>query len=250
MSTLNSLLLALSPDPSFKSSLLDPSLGLANLKVSESELSQGKPFPFLPASLEPIPRHSMPPQRPSGIKMFNLDSSPLKVTLASTPDSPTPFILQSQELPTVHEVSSMFAPPLTLSPPLQPSRFGLACNFALAIVIAAALVLTLINASKTISPFVCKLWNKKEDLSSSQNSAFKTSEPCNISVQQLQLRQLTPHASRFVFDPGGLASSSRLLLAHEDVHKPNDLIIFDPRGGAFVLESAHKDSAILDKDAW
>ncbi|KAH9025364.1 hypothetical protein EDB83DRAFT_1936262 [Lactarius deliciosus] len=75
-----------------------------------------------------------------------------------------------------------------------------------------------------------------------------------------------------VFDPGGQASSSRLFSAHEDVRKlkpktrgflfthdaalslpipvPIDhLIVFDPGGGAFVLEPAHEDLVTLDKDA-
>ncbi|KAH9027621.1 hypothetical protein EDB85DRAFT_2276638 [Lactarius pseudohatsudake] len=62
-----------------------------------------------------------------------------------------------------------------------------------------------------------------------------------------------------VFDPGGQSSSSsvqvsRLLSAHEDVRKRksktfNNLTVFDPGGGALVLEPAHEDSATLDEDA-
>ncbi|KAH9008041.1 hypothetical protein EDB83DRAFT_2532254 [Lactarius deliciosus] len=175
----------------------------SSLELSWSSLCESI---LLPVSLEappivPISPHSTPSQRPPGLKTVGLVSSPL--------DSKPAFVLSTPRLghqaPLIYEALSMLVPHLPLtSPSLLLSHSGFAqLNFALIFITTAALISTLINVSKTISAFVCKLWNKKEDLSGSQNGAFKTSEPCNISAQQLRLGQLTPCASCFVFDPGG-----------------------------------------------
>ncbi|KAH9172787.1 hypothetical protein EDB89DRAFT_2229220, partial [Lactarius sanguifluus] len=97
----------------------------------------------------------------------------------------------------VYEFSSTLTPGLPLtSPPLPLSRFGLArFNFAFAFVTPAALVLTLFNASTTLSVYVCKFWSNNQVLGGSQNGTFKTSKSCNISAQQLRLGQYTPPAS-------------------------------------------------------
>ncbi|KAH9170473.1 hypothetical protein EDB89DRAFT_2188133 [Lactarius sanguifluus] len=166
---------------------------LSSPQSFESMSSLHEPSPILPAPLKtsmtvPVLPNLSLPQRPPRIKMLDLDSSPLEVT--SAPTSPAiPFVPQSQELPTVHEVSSTFAPPLTLSPPLRLSCSGLIYfNFVLALISTAVFISTLLNISKTLSTFTRKLWSKNQD---SQNSTpgYKTG---NDLAHRLQLRQNTP----------------------------------------------------------
>ncbi|KAH9173267.1 hypothetical protein EDB89DRAFT_2158406 [Lactarius sanguifluus] len=167
--------------------------------------SLGELIPLLPVQHEasvvvPTPRHSTPSQRPPGLKTFNSDSSTLEITPQSPPlASSVPQ--QSQELSLVYGTS----------PPLPLSRFGLTHNFALAIVITTAFVSTLINLLKTLPTHLRKFWSKNQDTSNSQNGIPKA---CNIPTQRLQLGQFMPHTARFIFDPGGQASSSRLLSRH------------------------------------
>ncbi|KAH9015007.1 hypothetical protein EDB85DRAFT_2212664 [Lactarius pseudohatsudake] len=244
-------------------------------EFSQSLSSLGEAFPFLPASPEAPPiahisPRSTPPQRLPELKTISSVSTRLEVTPA--PASPAiPFAPQSQELPTVNEVWSTLAPrfPLT-SPPLTLSRSGLArFNFSLVLITTTVLVSTLFNALTTLSILARKYWNKNEDFGNIQIGTLNTSSR-DVFAQRLRLGQLTPRASRFVFDPGGPASSSRLFGTRrrsqaqvEDTRRhhltldtgipipvPTDhLIVFDLGGGAFVLEPAHEDSATFDEDA-
>ncbi|KAH9038069.1 hypothetical protein EDB85DRAFT_2142075 [Lactarius pseudohatsudake] len=242
--------------------------------------SPGEPIPFLPTSLEvppnaPISPHLTPLQRLPELKTIGSVSTQLEVTpspvLPTVPPIPQqvttaqwllyldPQLPEQQEVLLAYEVLSIKPPALTPRPSLfhslgslrrTPARFG----FALTLVTTALMALLLLNVSPIFPTHLCKFWSKYEDFSNNQNSNFKISKSCNIPAHQPQLRQYTPRTSRFVFDPGGQSSSSRvqvsrLLSPHKDVHKPNDLIIFNPGGGAFMLEPAHEDLATLDKDS-
>ncbi|KAH9008244.1 hypothetical protein EDB83DRAFT_2531940 [Lactarius deliciosus] len=283
ISSLGSGSLLVAPSPDQPSSLLEslsqlsrpcelesstPASAADVVALSRPELSESSQDEFissLPASLEappiaPVSPHSTPPQRPPGLKAVGLVSSPLDITPA--------FVLSTPRLgcqaQLIYEAPSMLAPRFSpTSPPLPLSRFGLArFNSTLNLVTTVVLISALI---KTIPTFARKLWNKKEDLGGSQNGAFKTSELCNISAQQLRLGQYTPRASRFVFDPGGLASVFELTqrtqrrshvqakVTRQQLHRthavtsipiPTDnLTVFDPGGQASSsrLFSAHED---------
>ncbi|KAH9169727.1 hypothetical protein EDB89DRAFT_2231116 [Lactarius sanguifluus] len=214
-----------SPEESCCNLVLEPLATPASSYPHVSPSSLGELIPLLPAQHEvsvtvPTLRHSTPPQQPPGFKTVGSDCSTLEVTPA--PASPTtPSVPQPRESPLVYyEVSSMLAAPrfsLT-SPPLPLSRFGLAHNFTLAIVIATAFVSTLINLSKTLLTHLRKFQSKYEDFGNSQNGI---PEARNIPTQRLRLGYLTPRALRFVFDPGGQPSSSsfKLPLAHKDIRQ-------------------------------
>ncbi|KAH9038252.1 hypothetical protein EDB85DRAFT_2195206, partial [Lactarius pseudohatsudake] len=228
ISMFSSLPVSLSPDQSFrslsfKSEALGQSSGSCELvsstlvsaadvvTLSHPELplsSPGGPIPFLLTSFEAPPNApcSTPPQRPPRIKTLDSDSSPLEVTPA--PASPAiPFAPQSQELPTVHEVSLTLAPhsPLT-SPPLTLSHSGLAyLNFAFVFVTTAVPVSILLDILATLPTFAHKYWSKQEDIGNNRIGTFKTSKSSNTFAHRLRLRQLTPRAPRLVFDPGGPA---------------------------------------------
>ncbi|KAH9167494.1 hypothetical protein EDB89DRAFT_125211 [Lactarius sanguifluus] len=227
ISTLDSTLAALSLDQ--PSSLLESLSQLSRpcelesstpvsaadvVTLSHPELplsSPGKPIPFLSSSLEvppnaPISPHSTPPQRPPGIKTFNLDSSPLEVTLPPAFESPTPFVPQSQQPLQVYEVSSTLVAPRfshTPTPRLQ-SGFSFArLTLTLSFVTIAALVSVLLNVSKIPSTHERKL-SKIKDLGSNWKKT-----PSDF-AHRLRLGQLTPRAARFVFDPGGSAFAADL----------------------------------------
>ncbi|KAH9029185.1 hypothetical protein EDB84DRAFT_1562864 [Lactarius hengduanensis] len=169
--------------------------------------------------------------------------------------------------------ASSFA--LSPSPPLLLSPSGF--YFALALITAAVLA-SILNILATVPTFARKFQSKIEDFGNSQNGAFKTSEPCNISAQQLRLGQLSPRGTRLVFDPGGQSSSSSVQVPttrhpktfvsanrrHAAISSPSpcstpaslipiptldDLIVFDPGGVGIVLELAHEDLATFDEDA-
>ncbi|KAH9165743.1 hypothetical protein EDB89DRAFT_1911170 [Lactarius sanguifluus] len=199
ISTLDSLPVALSPDQSFKSSLsvslprpcefkstpvsaVDvASLSSESPEFSESKSSQGEPIPFLLASPEapsnaPTSAHSTLLQRPPGLKTVDSVSSPLDITPA--------FVLSAPRLGC--QAQLIYEAPSTL----------------------AHLLASMLNISSTIPTFVRKFQSKIEDFGNSQNDAFKTSEPCNISTQQLRLGQLTPRGTRLVFDPGDTTALS------------------------------------------
>ncbi|KAH9039887.1 hypothetical protein EDB85DRAFT_2141003 [Lactarius pseudohatsudake] len=90
------------------------------------------------------------------------------------------------------------------------SRSGLArFNFALSFITVAALVSTLLNVS-TLSTHTHKYRSRQQDIGDNRIGNLKTSNSRNIPAHRLRLGQYTPRASRFVFDPGGPASSSRL----------------------------------------
>ncbi|KAH9029397.1 hypothetical protein EDB85DRAFT_1528554, partial [Lactarius pseudohatsudake] len=218
-------------------------------EFSQSLSSLGEAFPFLPASLEappiaPISPNSTPPQRPSGSKTFNSDSSLLEVTpLASSVPQ------QSQELLLAYEVS-LIKPPALAPRPSASARF----NFALSLITVAALVSTFFNVSADLLTYTRK-FRGKQDINDIRIDTLKASS-CDAFTHRLRLGQYTPRAPRLVFDPGGVfkfkRSSSRLPSAHEDVRKrmpktpngfithvaiaiaipvPTDhLIVFDPGG--------------------
>ncbi|KAH9170857.1 hypothetical protein EDB89DRAFT_2230400 [Lactarius sanguifluus] len=253
-----------SPKESCCNLVLEPLATPASSYPHVSPSSLGELIPLLPAQHEasvvvPTPRHLTPPQRPPGFKIVGLDCSTLEVTPSFTSSIPR---LRRQEPPLVYEFSSTPTPSLPLAPPPLPlSCFGLAHNFALAIVIAMAFISTLLNISKTLSTFARKFWSKYEDISNNRISTLNTSSR-DVFAQQLRLGQYMPCGTHFVFDPGGPASRSsfKLLSTHEDACKrmpktrnnfithitipipvPIDNIIFDPRGGAFKSEPAHED---------
>ncbi|KAH9008275.1 hypothetical protein EDB84DRAFT_1597668, partial [Lactarius hengduanensis] len=237
-----------------------------------SLLSLGETIPFLSASLEvppiaPISPHSTPPQRPPGSKTVDSDSFLLEITPSLASSVPQ----QSQELSLVYEAASAFAPrpsllhssPLLLSSGPSSVRF----NFAFVFITTEVLVSTLFDILATTFTLAHKYWSKQEDFGNSQISTLNTSSR-DVFAQQLRLGQLTPRAPRLVFDPGGPASSSRLfgtrrrsqaqvedtqrLLRHARrhpySHSSRQSHRFDPGGGAFVLEPAHKDSATFDEE--
>ncbi|KAH9171667.1 hypothetical protein EDB89DRAFT_2243346 [Lactarius sanguifluus] len=243
---------------------------VVTLSHSELPLSPGEPILFLLSSLDaplnaPISPRSTPPRLPE-LKTIGSVSTQLEVTPA------TPFVSQSQQPPLDFEVSSTLGPRFQLtSPPLPPSRSGLACfNFTFALVTTAVLVSTLINVSTALLTYTRKFWSK-QDISDIRIDTLKASSCDAPFTYRLRLGQNTPRASRFVFDPGGLASVFRLT---EDACKPKSktcgifipcttldtglphsrsidcLIVFDPGGVPFMLELAHEDSATFDEDVW
>ncbi|KAH9158549.1 hypothetical protein EDB89DRAFT_2085856 [Lactarius sanguifluus] len=237
---------------------------LSHPELSLSSL--GETIPLLPAQdaasvTVPTSRRSTPPQRLPEVKTFDSDSSATPFVSQSQPRSRQPLL--------VYEVSSTLAAPRLSHPsPLLP-LFGpgyIRFNFALALVTAAVLA-SILNISAT-STFAHKYWSKYEDFGNNRNGI---PEARNIPAQRLRLGQFTPRASRFVFDPGGPASSSsfKLLSAHEDIRQrksktrigfittrratllapilANNLIVFNP-GVAFMLDPAHEDPATFNED--
>ncbi|KAH9160147.1 hypothetical protein EDB89DRAFT_2236104 [Lactarius sanguifluus] len=217
--------------------------------------SPGNPIPFLSSSLDtppnaPISPCSTLPQRPPGLKTIGSVSTRLEVTPAPAPPA-TPFVSQSQQPLLVYEVSSTLAAPRfshTPTPRLQ-SGFSFArLTLALSFVSIVALVSVLLNVSKIPSTHERKM-NKIKDLGSTWNKTR------NAFAHRLRLGKFTPRAARFVFDPGGPASSFKLLSAHEDIRQrksktrnglhhmhdtslptpvPINNPVFDPGGVAFV----------------
>ncbi|KAH9167314.1 hypothetical protein EDB89DRAFT_2125817 [Lactarius sanguifluus] len=287
MSTLDSLPLILSPDQSssssssgslsqlsrpceLESSTLVSAVDIVPLSQPEPPWSSPcEPIPFLPVSLEAPPNatispHLTLPQRPPGLKTIGSVSTRLEVTPA------TPFVSQSQQPPLDFEVSSTLGPRFQLtSPPLPPSRSGLACfNFTFALVTTAALVSTLINVSAALLTYTRKFWSK-QDTSDIRIDTLKASSCDAPFMYRLQLGQYTPRASRFVFDPGGLASVFRLT---EDACKPksktcgifipcttldtglphsrsiDNLIVFDPGGVGFTTRRCLQAQALVFDD--
>ncbi|KAH9169769.1 hypothetical protein EDB89DRAFT_1389991 [Lactarius sanguifluus] len=235
----------------------------------ESMSSLHEPIPILPTSLDappnaPISPCSTLPQRPPGLKTIGSDSFLLEVTPPLASSVPQ----QSQELSLVYEASSPRPSLLPLRPLSGPSSVHL--NFAFALVSTAFLVSTLLNISKTLSTFARKFWSKYEDIGNNRIGTLNTSSR-DVFAQQLRLGQYTPRGTRFVFDPGGPASSSsfKLLSAHEDIRQrksktrigfittrratllalilANNLIVFNP-GVAFMLDPAHEDPATFNED--
>ncbi|KAH9170518.1 hypothetical protein EDB89DRAFT_1907635 [Lactarius sanguifluus] len=230
-----------------ESSTLVSAADVVTLSHPELPLSSpGEPVPFLPASSEtppnaPISPHSTLPQRRPELKTIGSVSTPLEV-----------YEVLSIKLP-------VLAPRLCLfhsSPSPRLSSTSIHFGFAFALVTAAVLVSTLINVSATLLTHASKLWSKNQDTGNSQNSTpgYKTG---NNLAHRLQHGQYTPRALRFVFDPGGQASSSsfKLLSAHEDIRQrksktrnglhhmhdtslptpvPINNPVFDPGGVAFV----------------
>ncbi|KAH9083399.1 hypothetical protein EDB83DRAFT_2511721 [Lactarius deliciosus] len=235
---------------------------LSSPQPFKSMSSLHEPFPILPAPLElmtvPISPHSTPPQRPPRVMLTGSASSVPEVTPSFA--SSIPQLGWKPSL--VYKAPSTRLPTFTPRslPSLRPSSASTRFNFALSLITVAVLVSTLLNISKTLSTFARKLWSKNQDTGNSQKSTpgYKTGDDL---AHRLQLRQYTPRALRFVFDPGGQASSSRLFSAHDDVHKRkskirngcitsnasppipvptlDNLIVFDPGGVGFVLEPAH-----------
>jgi len=85
----------------------------------------------------------------------------------------------------------------------------------LTFVITAVLVFVL-NISATTPIHACKFQSKQEDVGSGQNGTLKTFDTF---VRRFQLGQYTPHAKRFVFDPGGPFLSFVLHSVYEDARK-------------------------------
>ncbi|KAH9053250.1 hypothetical protein EDB87DRAFT_1690670 [Lactarius vividus] len=228
---------ALLPDQSL--SLSRSSSQLSRSSESRSSRSSLCESGLLPALNIPISPHSMPPQQPPGLKTITSVSTLLEV--APAPASPTfppipqqvttaqwllYLVLQQLEFQApslIYEkawstlAAPRFSHPLPLLQSSSPS--SVRSIFAFALITTTALVLALFNFLATISTHMHEFWSKKEVLGGSQNGTHKMSKSCNTSAQQFQLGQYTPHATRFVFDPGGQSSSFKPLSAHEDVCK-------------------------------
>ncbi|KAH9019354.1 hypothetical protein EDB85DRAFT_2197813 [Lactarius pseudohatsudake] len=253
--------------------VLEPFATPTSLYHPESSLlSLGETIPLLPTQHEasiivPTSRHPTLPQRPPRIKTFNSDSSSLEVT--SAPTLPvTPSVPQLREPLIVHEVTLTLIPHLPLASPSSTlCRSGLAYqvayfNFAFVLITFAALVLTFFNVSAALLTHTRK-FRGKQDINDIWIDTLKASS-CDAFTHRLRLGQLTPHAPRLVFDPGGQSSSSsvqvsttlgtrhtktfasasrrhataapRSTLASPIPVPIDDLIIFDPRG---VVERVH-----------
>ncbi|KAH9012868.1 hypothetical protein EDB85DRAFT_2222047 [Lactarius pseudohatsudake] len=186
----------LSRSRELESSTSSSTVDVAMLSYSESSLSsQNEPIPFLPSSLEAQP-----------ITPISMDSVATPVNVTPSLTSPAiPFILQLQELPTVHEVPSTLAPRFPLaSPPLLLSHSGLVrFSFAFVFFTVAALVSTFFNVSAALLTYTRK-FRGKQDINDIRIDTLKASS-CDGFTHQLRLGQYTPRALRFVFDPGGLA---------------------------------------------
>ncbi|KAI9448727.1 hypothetical protein BJY52DRAFT_305352 [Lactarius psammicola] len=196
----------------------------------------------------PVLPHSSSLQQSLGVTSDNTVSSPLEIAPISASATftrvaqqvPTqwllylvPQLLKSQEPLLVPEVTSMRTPRLTHSlPPLRMSGFRSAhFDFALIIVTTAVLVFVFPNVLATFLSHARKFGNKNKDLSDRQNSNLKTG---NTFAQRLRL-QYTPHAARFVFDPGGPTST------HEDVRKRKS----KSRGGFVTTHDATLPTLVL-----
>ncbi|KAH9052810.1 hypothetical protein EDB87DRAFT_1825954 [Lactarius vividus] len=194
-----------------------PPVALLPNQSSQSSLCKSSLLPALNVPISISPR-STSPQRLPGIKKLGSDSSPLEVESAPAL-SATTFTSELDQPPLVYPSTLTPGLPRT-SPPLPLSRSSLArFSFTFVFITTAALVSALFKFSATISTHTREFWSKKEVLGSSQNGTHKMSKSCNTSAQRFRLGQYTPHATRFVFDPGGQSSSFKPLSAHEDVRK-------------------------------
>ncbi|KAI9449210.1 hypothetical protein BJY52DRAFT_1420082 [Lactarius psammicola] len=148
-----------------------------------------------------------------------------------------PQLLQEPSL--VYEASSTPASRFShYSPPLRMSGSRSAhFDFALIIVTTAVLVFVFPNVLATFLSHARKFGNKNKDLSDRQNSNLKTG---NTFAQRLRL-QYTQHGKRFVFDPGGVASSLALESTHENARgrKPKT------RGGFVTTHDATLPTLVL-----
>ncbi|KAH9031400.1 hypothetical protein EDB83DRAFT_1843220 [Lactarius deliciosus] len=240
---------------SFKSEALGQSSGSCELVSStlvfaadvvtlshpELPLSPGEPILFLLSSLDaplnaPILPRSTPPRLPE-LKTIGSVSTQLEVT--PSPASPTvppvprqvttaqwllyldPQLPDWQELSVVYKVSSIKPPALAPRPSLfhsSPSLrlFGTSIRFGFTLALVTTAVLaSILNIPATVSTFAHKYWSKQEDIGNNRIGTLNTSSH-DVFAQRLRLGQYTPRGTRFVFDPGGQASSSRLFSAHED----------------------------------
>ncbi|KAH9044080.1 hypothetical protein EDB83DRAFT_1576383 [Lactarius deliciosus] len=199
-----------SPSSSF---VFGPGLESSTVNIAprsslESSLSSlCEPILYLPASLEtstatPTSTTSQRPPRPttSGLIAPALEVTPV-------------FALSAR----IYEVSSTLVPrfPLASSPRSNPRLAHF--NFALSLVTVAVLVSAFFNVSAARLTHTRK-FRSKQDIDNSRIDTLKASS-CNAFAHQLQLGQLTPRASRFVFDPGGPASSSSFQVSNYSAHE-------------------------------
>ncbi|KAH9171756.1 hypothetical protein EDB89DRAFT_2070530 [Lactarius sanguifluus] len=245
-----------SPEESCCNLVLEPLATPASSYPHVSPSSLGELIPLLPGQHKvsvtvPTLRHSTLPQQLPGFKTVGSDCSTLEVTPA--PTSPTtPSVPQPRESPLVYyEVSSMLAAPrfsLT-SPPLPLSCFGLAHNFALAIIIATAFVSTLINLSKTLLTHLHKFQSNDFDLDTSRPTLYASCSTPEASPQ-VQVSNYLRHAKTFDNPRRRHAVAAPRSIPASPIPVPIDNLVFNPGGVAFVLEPAHEDSATFDKDVW
>ncbi|KAI9449530.1 hypothetical protein BJY52DRAFT_247104 [Lactarius psammicola] len=193
------------------------------------------------------------PILPLGVTSDSSVTSPLEITLVSAPPTIPPVYQQVfttqwllylvpqllQEPSLVYEASSTPASCFShYSPPLRMSGSRSAhFDFALIIVTTAVLVFVFPNVLATFLSHARKFGNKNKDLSDRQNSNLKTG---NTFAQRLRL-QYTQHGKRFVFDPGGVASSLALESTHENARgrKPKT------RGGFVTTHDATLPTLVL-----
>ncbi|KAI9432410.1 hypothetical protein BJY52DRAFT_1400296 [Lactarius psammicola] len=194
----------------------------------------------------PISPHSPPSQQALEVTPDDSVLSPFEIMTAPAPPTTpvyqqvlttqwllylVPQLLQEPSL--VYEASSTPASCFShYSPPLRMSGSRSAhFDFALIIVTTAVLVFVFPNVLATFLSHARKFGNKNKDLSDRQNSNLKTG---NTFAQRLRL-QYTPHAARFVFDPGGRVST------HEDARKRKS----KTRGGLITTHDATLPTLVL-----
>ncbi|KAH9165401.1 hypothetical protein EDB89DRAFT_2233440 [Lactarius sanguifluus] len=246
-----------SPGESCYNLVLGPFATPVSSHIPESPPSSlDEPIHFLPMPLGsmtiPISPHSTPSQRLPELKMIGSISTQLEVTPA--PASPAiPFVPQSQELSTVHEVSLTLVPrfPLT-SPPLTLSHSGHArFHFAFIFITTAVLVSAFFNISATLFTHTSK-FRGKQDIIDIRIDTLKASS-CDAFTHRLRLsHQISaPEDSR---KRKSKTCGNFFFFTTLDTGLPHSrsidrLIIFDPGGVGFVLEPAHEDLATFDEDA-
>ncbi|KAI9437403.1 hypothetical protein BJY52DRAFT_602411 [Lactarius psammicola] len=223
-------------------------------RASSTVLSNVQPVsPPIKISLNVFISPHSSPQQSLGVTPDGSVTSPLETAPApASPSIPSvpkqvptaqwllylvPQLLQEPSL--VYEASSTPASRFShYSPPLRMSGSRSAhFDFALIIVTTAVLVFVFPNVLATFLSHARKFGNKNKDLSDRQNSNLKTG---NMFAQRLRL-QYTQHGKRFVFDPGGLASSLALESTHENARgrKPKT------RGGFVTTHDATLPTPIL-----
>ncbi|KAI9453086.1 hypothetical protein BJY52DRAFT_865832 [Lactarius psammicola] len=202
----------------------------------------------------PVSPHSSPSQQVLEVTPDDSVLSPFEIMTAPAPPTTpvyqqvlttqwllylVPQLLQEPSL--VYEASSTPAPhistpsPLLRLPDSRSARFDLAFSF----VNTVALVSALVDISAAIlTAHARKFGSKNKDFGDSQSGTPKTGDTF---AQRLRLRQYTPHAPRFVFDPGGLASSLVLESTHENARgrKPKT------RGGFVTTHDATLPTLVL-----
>ncbi|KAH9175213.1 hypothetical protein EDB89DRAFT_1904087 [Lactarius sanguifluus] len=211
------------------STLTSPSLS-APLLADDVRTLSSVPLPEI-STLDSMPLILSPDQSSSSSGSLGHLSRPRKLE-SSTPASAADVVTLShpelslssldETIPLLlaqHEASVTVPTPRHSTPSQQPPRIKMLGSESFPLEIALPITSPRFGISATLFTHMHKFWSKIEDFGNNQNGNLKTSKSHNIPTHQLQLRQYTPRASCFVFDPGGPASSSsfKLLSAHKDI---------------------------------